>query len=94
MHYIRTFLRGHFVRFYLMFRCTHSDTEARDKLNSLLSIISMLDTAAMDIFHALSSETSDFEDSVMIETTSRSHIDCIITRNSKDYKKSSVPEQI
>lgn len=77
--------------YYLTHRCTHSDKEARKKLNSLLSIISMLDSAAVDVFHALSSETTDFEDAVMIETTSRSHVDCIITRNQKDYQKSSVP---
>lgn len=77
--------------YYLTHRCTHSDMEARNKLNSLLSIISIIDTAADDIFHALSSDTIDFEDAVMIETASRLHIDCIITRNQKDYKKSSVP---
>lgn len=77
--------------YYLTHRCTHSDKEARKKLNSLLSIISMLDSAAVDVFHALSSETTDFEDAVMIETASRSHVDCIITRNQKDYQKSSVP---
>jgi len=77
--------------YYLTHRCTHSDEEARNKLNSLLSIISMLDTNAADIIHALSSNTSDFEDAVMIETATRSHIDCIVTRNQKDYQKSSVP---
>ena len=75
--------------YYLTHRCTHSDKVARNKLNSLLSIISMLDTDAVDIFHALTSETSDFEDAVMIETASRSHVDCIITCNQKDYQKSS-----
>lgn len=77
--------------YYLTHRCTHNDKEARNKLNSLLSIISMIDSAAVDIFHALSSETPDFEDAVMIESASRSHVDCIVTRNQKDYKKSSVP---
>ena len=77
--------------YYLTHRCTHSDEETRNKLNSLLSIVSILDTAADDILHALSSDTSDFEDAVMIETASRMHIDCIVTRNQKDYRKSSVP---
>lgn len=77
--------------YYLTHRCTHNDKEARNKLNSLLSIISMIDAAAVDIFHALSSETPDFEDAVMIETASRSRVDCIVTRNHKDYKKSYVP---
>jgi len=77
--------------YYLIHRCTHSDKEARNKLNSLLGIISMLDSAAVDVFHALSSETADFEDAVMIETAVRAHVDCIVTRNQKDYQKSHIP---
>lgn len=77
--------------YYLTHRCTHNTTKARDILNSLLSIVSMLDSAAVDVFHALSSETSDFEDAVMIETAVRSKVDCIITRNTKDYQKSPIP---
>lgn len=77
--------------YYLTHRCTHSDEKARNILNSLLSIVSMLDSTAVDVFHALSSETTDFEDAVMIETAIRSKVDCIVTRNTKDYLKSSVP---
>ena len=77
--------------YYLTHRCTHSDSKTRDILNSLLSVVSMLDSTAVDVFHALSSETSDFEDAVMIETAVRSKVDCIITRNTKDYQKSPIP---
>lgn len=77
--------------YYLTHRCTHSDKEARSKLNSLLSLIGLLDSEAVDVFHALSSPTTDFEDAVMIETAYRSHMDYIVTRNKKDYQKSSVP---
>lgn len=76
--------------YYLTHRCTHSDGRAREILNGLLSIVSMLDSAAEDVFHALSSETSDFEDAVMIETAVRTKADCIVTRNTKDYRKSPV----
>ena len=83
--------------YYLMHRCTHSDKESRKLLNQLFSLIGMFDTSAEDIFHALSSETSDFEDAVMIETAVRIHVDYLITRNTKDYAKSPVsvctPEQ-
>lgn len=77
--------------YYLTHRCTHSDEKARNILNSLLSIVSMLDSTAVDVFHALSSEITDFEDAVMIETAIRSKVDCIVTRNTKDYLKSPVP---
>lgn len=59
-------------------------------LNQLLSLVGVLDTSSEDIFHAISSEISDFEDAVMAETAERSNVDCIITRNKKDYKKSRV----
>lgn len=77
--------------FYLTHRCTHSEKESRTKLNQLLSIVGMLDSTADDVFHAIFSEVSDFEDAVMIETAVRSHVDCIVTRNIKDYTKSPVP---
>ena len=77
--------------YYLTHRCTHNDKESRTKLNQLLTIVGMLDSKADDVFHAISSEVSDFEDIVMIETAMRSNVDCIITRNTKDYGKSPVP---
>lgn len=77
--------------YYLTHRCTHSDTETRKILNQLFSLIELLDTEANDIIKALSSPVSDFEDAVMIETAVRTHVDYLVTRNSKDYKKSTVP---
>lgn len=77
--------------YYLTHRCTHSDQETRQKLSQLLSIVGLLDSAAEDVFHALSSPVSDFEDAVMIETAVRSQVDCIVTRNIKDYEKAAVP---
>ena len=83
--------------YYLTHRCTHCDKESRNKLSKLLTIINMLDNKADDVFSAIPSEVSDFEDAVMIETAARSQMDCIVTRNKKDYAKSSVtvytPEQ-
>lgn len=77
--------------YHLTHRCTHSDKESREKLNQLLTILGLLDTTSEDIFHAISSPVSDFEDAVMIETAIRNHMDCIITRNTKDYAKASLP---
>lgn len=83
--------------YYLTHRCTHSDKDSRIKLSKLLTIVNMLDSKADDVFNAIPSEVSDFEDAVMIETAARSQMDCIVTRNKKDYEKSSVtvysPEQ-
>ncbi len=76
--------------YYLTHRFTHSDKESRHKLNQLLSLVGLLDTSAEDIFHAISSDVTDFEDAVMIETARRTQVDCIVTRNTKDYAKSQI----
>ena len=48
-------------------------------------------TSPYQNLNAICSEVSDFEDNVMIETAVRSNMDCIITRNTKDYIKSPIP---
>lgn len=50
----------------------------------------MLDTSSLDCRKAISSEIGDYEDAIMVETAIRSDMDCIVTRNVKDYVKSSV----
>lgn len=59
-------------------------------MKTLLGLFDILDTAAIDCRKALSSEISDYEDAVMYETAERCEVDCIVTRNEKDYKKSKV----
>lgn len=77
--------------YYLTHRCTHSEKESRQKLSQLLTIVGLLDTSAEDVFHAISSQTADFEDAVMIGTAVRAQVDCIVTRNARDYAKAAVP---
>ena len=50
----------------------------------------LLDTTSLDCRKAISSEISDYEDAIMVETAIRSEIDCIVTRNIKDFKNSTV----
>ena len=55
------------------------------------SLFELLDTAGMDCRRAISSELTDYEDAMMVETALRCGVDCIVTRNLKDYEKSAVP---
>lgn len=73
--------------YYLTHRQTHSDKATRDVLTKLCALFGLLDTTALDIRKAISAEISDFEDAVMVETAVRSGMDCIVTRNIKDYSK-------
>jgi predicted nucleic acid-binding protein len=77
--------------YYLTHRCTHSDKDTRSILTKLYILFDVLDTAGMDIRRAVSSNISDYEDAVMVETAMREDIDCIVTRNTKDFSASSVP---
>ena len=77
--------------YYLTHHYTHSDKDTRTVLNTLFQLFELIDTAGMDCRRAISSDISDYEDAVMVESAVRSGIDCIVTRNIKDYDKSPVP---
>ena len=83
--------------YYLMHRYTHDDKASRSVLNKLFTLFEVHDTAGIDCRRAVPSSVSDFEDAVMIETATRTEVDCIITRNTHNYAKSVVtiytPEQ-
>lgn len=76
--------------YYLTHRLTHSDMETRKILSKLFTLFHLLDTTSLDCRKAISSEMSDYEDAIMVETAIRSGMDCIVTRNTKDYAKSSL----
>ncbi len=77
--------------YYLMHRFTHDDKKTREILSTLLDIFDLSDTTATDCKAAIVSEISDFEDAILIETAVREHIDCIVTRNTRDYKGAPLP---
>ena len=76
--------------YYLTHKYLHSDRETRKVLSRLYMLFDLLDTAGIDCRKAISSEITDFEDAVMVETALRTGMDCIVTRNVKDYEKSLV----
>lgn len=76
--------------YYLMHRHTHSDKASREVLNKLFSLFEVVDSAGMDCRRAIPSPVLDFEDAVMIETAARTEVDYIVTRNIKDFARSSV----
>lgn len=77
--------------YYLTHRFTHDDKKTRKVLSTLLIPFELLDTAGIDCRKAISSDISDFEDAVMVESALRANMDCIVTRNGKDYAKSPIP---
>lgn len=76
--------------YYITHRHTHNDRDTRKVLSTLFSLFELLDTAGMDCRRAISSNLTDYEDAMMSETALRCGMDCIVTRNLKDYEKSPV----
>ena len=77
--------------YYLTHRYTHDQKKTRDILLRLLELFFVEDTLAEDCKKAFFSETSDYEDAVMIETAKRIKADVIVTRNLRDYKETAIP---
>lgn len=76
--------------YYLTHRYTHSDKETRKILSNIFVLLEPLATDGLDCWKAISSDIADYEDAVMVETAIRCEIDCIVTRNTKDYSKSPI----
>ena len=76
--------------FYLFHRQSHNADETRKSISALLKLFELLDTSAIDCRKALLSGISDYEDAVMTETAIRERVDCVVTRNLRDYRNSSV----
>lgn len=77
--------------YYLMHRFLHDNEKSRKALETLFKLVQVLDTTELDCRKALVSPVSDYEDALMAETAVRNHMDCIVTRNTKDYSKAAVP---
>ena len=76
--------------YYLMHHFLHSDIKTRKALDTLFKLFRVLDTTELDCKKALLSPVSDYEDALMVETALSNKVDCIITRNTKDYVKAEV----
>lgn len=75
--------------YYLTRHVTHDEKKTREILGKLSDIFEIVDTAGIDCKRAVLSEVADYEDAVMVETAVRIGADCIVTRNERDFKKSS-----
>lgn len=76
---------------YLLRRSLHDEEKTRTLLRTLFALFAVEDTCAMDCQLAMSSLTKDYEDAIMIETAKRLRLDCIVTRNLKDYMVADIP---
>ncbi|MCH7535561.1 MAG: PIN domain-containing protein [Bacteroidetes bacterium] len=76
---------------YYIVRKIHDDKKTRNVISDLLEIVDILNETKSDILNALESDFKDFEDATQHSVAlSKKNINVILTRNTKDYKKSKI----
>ena len=76
--------------YYIEHKRNHDKEKTRKLMNKLSRVFAILDITAEDCRNALRSDIPDFEDAIMVESARRNNIDCIVTRNPKDFKSSPI----
>lgn len=72
--------------YYLIRKHLHSTVTARQIMGKLYSLVGILEVKSEDLIDALASPIKDYEDAVVEQVARRSHMECIVTRNQKDYE--------
>ncbi|MBQ3383926.1 MAG: PIN domain-containing protein [Erysipelotrichaceae bacterium] len=75
---------------YILKHTLHNEKNIRDIISTLLDSFALVDSTGENAVRALSSDVNDYEDALMIETAVSYEVDGIVTRNLKDYRKSSI----
>ena len=75
---------------YILKHQLHDEVKVRQILSELLNFFQILETSAEAVLSALKSDVKDYEDALLIETADLFLVDGIVTRNTKDFKKSKV----
>ena len=75
---------------YLMAKSLHANS-AMKHIRLLLSLFTIAPVNRSVIENGLECNFTDYEDAVIVEAAQHSGVEYIITRNIKDFKKSSVP---
>ena len=79
--------------YYLLRKALGDRAEAIAALDTLLHLVGIADVRSTDIQKALTSDVYDFEDAVLVEVAARYSADLILSRNTKDFKKSQIQVQ-
>ena len=72
--------------YYLIRKYLHSTETARQIMEKLYSLAGILEVKGEDLIDALASPITDYEYAVVEQVARRSGMECIVTRNQKDYE--------
>lgn len=76
---------------YVLRRAVKDRDILKRKFESFRKRISILSVTEADIDKAFSRDWKDFEDAVQYTVAESNNVDCIITRNQKDYEEDRIP---
>ena len=76
--------------YYIQHRYYHDKKKTVDNLKKIFNLYDILDISERDCHAALRNGMNDYEDAVLVESAKRNDIDCIITRNTKDFQNSGI----
>lgn len=76
---------------YILKKSMKNEARVRENLKYVFTLFTVVDTLGQDCYESIFSDTTDYEDAVIIEIARRLGANAIITRNIKDYQKSNIP---
>lgn len=76
--------------YYLIRKHLHNTEQSNNTMSKLYQLFGILDVTAKDCQDALASDMKDYEDAVISCCAKRNQMDCIVTRNIKDYERSRI----
>ena len=76
--------------YYLVRKYLHSTEQAKQVMGKLYSLMGILAVTRDECLDAFASAISDYEDAVIERSAVKAKMDCIITRNVKDYQNGMV----
>ena len=77
--------------YYIEHKRNHNQEKTKKIMEKLLGVFDVLDVTDEDCRNALRDGMNDYEDAIIAESARRNDIDCIVTRNAKDFKNSRIP---
>ncbi len=72
--------------YYIIRKYKQNADVAKQIMEKLYSLVGILEVKEEDCIDALASPISDYEDAVIEQVARRKNIECIVTRNIKDYE--------
>ena len=73
---------------YIFARMSHSNKNADLAIQEITKVFDVIDVSYKDIYDSTIVHKKDFEDSVILQSSVRNKLNCIVTRNTKDFENS------